>query len=187
MSADQTIVAVAGRRVDAPGTDPPSFPSAALASVSSRIDEFLDGHAVRTVVASCSSGADILLLEAAAARGLGTRIILPFSIERFRETSVIDRGAEWGTRYDKLIASATHNGDVVVLPEVQGRADDVSGRVTRKIIEETVRIAKLLHARTLAVAIWEQKARSTHDATQDFLKQARRAKLKVEEISTLPG
>jgi hypothetical protein len=187
MSADQTIVAFAGRRIDAPGTQPPRFPSEALAAVSTRVETFFDRHAVRTVVGSCACGVDILLLEAAAARGFGTRIILPFSIERFRETSVVDRGAEWGTRYDKLIARATHDGDVLVLPEGQGSEDDAYDRVTLKVIEETQRIAKRLHARTLALAIWDQKARATHDATQDFLNQAKRAKLKTEQLSTLPG
>jgi len=94
------IAVAAGRRIDSPGAIPSRFPVWAIPRVEAELRLVLRDRAVTTVVSSAACGADILVLEAAAELTIRTRIVLPFSRERFRHTSVVDRGLEWGARFE---------------------------------------------------------------------------------------
>src|SRR6267378_3813558 len=90
------VVALAGRRIDLPGTQPPRFPLDNIGTVGRRFAEALDKvHAV-ALVCSAACGADLVALEQAERLGLRRRIVLPFRRERFRSTSVTDRPGDWG-------------------------------------------------------------------------------------------
>src|SRR5687768_3128608 len=83
-----SVVAIAGRRIDAPGEKEPRFPERDAATVREGVKRLLKEQKVDTVVASAACGADIVALEAALELGLELRVILPFEPARFRETSV---------------------------------------------------------------------------------------------------
>lgn len=53
-----------------------------------------------------AAGADILLAEALVEAGAQLHVVLPFSPERFRETSVAPYGANWEARFDRLLDAA---------------------------------------------------------------------------------
>jgi hypothetical protein len=57
----------------------------------------------------------LLALRAAKVLGLRRRLVLPFSVEAFRDTSVTDRPDDWGPLYDELIAAARQTDDLVVM------------------------------------------------------------------------
>ncbi len=83
------IVALAGRRIDAPDTQKPSFPLENTEKVRRCMSELFTKHQVSTLVCSAACGADLLALEVAGDLGLRRRIVLPFERDRFREISVI--------------------------------------------------------------------------------------------------
>jgi hypothetical protein len=184
-SSGRSVAAVAGRRIDAPNTSASSFAPGAIGRVMAEVKRLFARHNVEAVVASAACGADIVALEAARARGIRIRIVLPFSSARFRQTSVIDRGEEWGPRYDALIEDAKRLGDLVVLE--QGNQDDDNaayGAATARIIQEALALSHAASAKPLAIAIWDERPRETNDATKDFLDQASRAGFDCQSIST---
>src|SRR4051812_8410719 len=85
------VIALAGRHVDPDGTDAPRFPLENVPIVRSRIVDLLAKEHAVALVCSAACGADLIALEEAEQLGLRRRIVLPFSPERFRSTSVTDR------------------------------------------------------------------------------------------------
>src|SRR5262249_59646571 len=85
------VVALAGRRIDAEPTSTPRFPFDQVGRVGMEIADQLRRTQAVALVCSAACGADLIALETAQKMGLPTRIILPFSAARFRETSVVDR------------------------------------------------------------------------------------------------
>jgi hypothetical protein len=179
------VLAFAGRRIDAPDAAPPHFPVASVVHVQRDLLAVFDASAFSVVVGSAACGADILLLEAAAACGVRAHIVLPFDATRFRQTSVIDRGLEWGPRYDAAIAYAERNGDVIVVPTDGGSDAEAYASTTERIIAEAQRLSLELAHSAIALAIWDQRTRPEGDATQQFLDLAERAGFPRREISTL--
>lgn len=180
-----TVAAVAGRRIDAPDTDEPRFPEAAVSRVASEVTTFFANRGIRTVVASAACGADLVALEAAAKLGIRTIIVLPFDRVRFRNTSVVDRGASWGPRYDAALARAEQHGAVIVLDASDGDDDDDAyARATARIIDEARARANADSSSAVAVAIWDNRPRSSTDATRDFVEQARAAGMSTVSIDT---
>lgn len=180
-----TVAAVAGRRIDAPDADEPRFPESAVPRVASEVTTFFANHGLRTVVASAACGADLVALEAAAKLGIRTVIVLPFDRVRFRNTSVVDRGAAWGPRYDAAVARADQHGAVITLDGGEGSDDDAYATATARIIEEATRLARADSGSAVAVAIWDNRPRTTTDATRDFVEQARVAGMSTVTVATL--
>src|SRR5260370_15444748 len=83
------IVAVAGRRIDAPDAAVARFPLANRRLVARRIGAALWRLDATAVVASAACGADLLALDAAGRRGLQRRAILPYAEARVLEDSVL--------------------------------------------------------------------------------------------------
>jgi len=103
------------------------------------------------------------------------RIILPFERSRFRTTSVVDRGEEWGPRFDHLADVASKSGDLVVLDAVQKDDDLLYAETNSRIRQEAVTLARSLSGaphRLVAVAIWEGHPRPGKDLTWEFLRDA---------------
>jgi tetratricopeptide (TPR) repeat protein len=185
-SVRKGVAAIAGRRIDAPGADPSRFPPSAAAVVKAGVARLLKKHEVGTLVASAACGADILALEAAEENGARTRIILPFAADRFRQTSVVDRGGDWGERFDALMKRAGARGDVVVLaPEADG--DEAAyGRATARIVAEAAELAARAGVKPIAIPICDAAPKARADATKDFADRAEAAGMTVFTISSTP-
>src|SRR4051794_10091073 len=89
------VLALAGRRIDAPGA-PPKFPLDSLALVKERVRGLLVQQKTDVLVCAAASGADLIALGEARALGLRRRIVLPFAVGRFRSASVTDRPGDSG-------------------------------------------------------------------------------------------
>jgi hypothetical protein len=114
------------------------------------------------------------------------RIVLPFEVERFRETSVTDRPGNWGVFYDRIINEARSAGDLVVL---KGAGEGSAGyaAANARIIEEALSLASSVPIPAewaLAVIVWEGTSRGHDDLTQQFAALARERGLEVEEVTT---
>ncbi len=165
-----TVVALAGRRIDAVGADPPRFPLEAVPTVRRRLAEVFARERAVALVCSAACGADLIALEEAERLGLRQRIVLPFAPERFRETSVVDRPGDWGPVFDRIVAGAAAVGDLVVLGG-SGEDDDVAyAAANAAIVHEAQRLAWEGDGAPLlaAVVVWEGAARPGTDATGGF-------------------
>ena len=118
------VIALSGRRIDAEPTSTPRFPFAQVDRVGMEIADRLRRTRAIALVCSAACGADLIALETAQQMGLPTRIILPFSAARFRETSVVDRPRPefWGSMFDRVTSAARAHGDLIELDAAE--ADD---------------------------------------------------------------
>lgn len=191
------IVALAGRRVDAPDAQMPRFPLKNTVQVRRRISALLTECKATVLVCSGACGADLLALDAAGELGLRRRIVLPFERERFRETSVTDRPGEWGALFDKVSKEVEAVGDLVVLHDI-GEEDDAYAATNKAILDEALALARqdggglsnventssYLEASVLAVLVWDGVERGEGDLTAAFEKEASARGLKISEILT---
>lgn len=181
------VIALAGRRVDAPGAAVERLPLRRVPEVRERIRRFFRARRPAALVCSAACGADLLALEAAQELGVRSRIVLPFGPERFRETSVTDRPGEWGARYDALVEQAARRGDLVVLAAGEGERGYAAAN--RAILREALDLAGGLPGRAppgvVAVIVWEGRPRKERDLTRQLADAARERGIPVEEIPTL--
>jgi hypothetical protein len=177
-----TVVALAGRRVDAAGA-PPRFPAANIGVVKQRLGNLLNGAAAEALVCAAACGADLLGLEAARELGIRRRVVLPFAREVFRETSVIDRGGDWGERFDAALDSLPAE-DLVILGHTK---DDPQAYPATNvaILDEAVRLADAGQQYPMAFVVWDGLPRGDDDVTLAFLKKAQERKIEPVTISTL--
>ena len=148
-----TIIAVAGRRIDAENAEKSRFPLGNIPLVQERMQEYLARVGATHVVASAACGADLIALNAALAAGLSLRVILPFERATFRGTSVTDRPGNWGPIYDEIIAEAAAAGDLVEL----GLPEDETAyeAANQRILVETARLADQDSRERRVCIIWE--------------------------------
>lgn len=183
-----SIIALAGRRIDAPGTKPMRFPLSNIEEVRLRLARtFARLHAIG-LVCSGACGADLVALEVAEQLGMQRRIVLPFAPERFRKSSVVDRPGDWERVFDRQIAEAAKNDDLVVL-ELRGNDDRAYAAANEAIIREALRLARTAEQarpyRLVALLVWEGARRQGSDATAAFGELARKAGFDEITIPTL--
>jgi len=178
------VIALAGRRVDAPKAEAARFPQENVSRVRSRIFDWLERHGVDTLVCSAACGADLLALDAAGELGIRRRIVLPFPREQFRASSVVDRGDEWGAHFDAILDVVTARGDVFVLG-YRPENETAYLATNRTILELAISTGTRLDRRVGAVVVWDGVSRGADDVTKAFQEEAHERGLTVEEISTL--
>jgi hypothetical protein len=178
------VIALAGRRVDAPGAETPRFPPANVAAVRGRIHDLLREQKAQAVVCSAACGADLLALETAGELGISRRIVLPYARDRFRATSVVDRPGDWGDRFDRILDEVEATGDLVVLGYVEG--DEAAYLATnRAILDQAAVLAGQLQQAVGAVVVWDGATRGEDDITAAFAQEAHRRGLTVRHLLTL--
>jgi hypothetical protein len=182
------VVALAGRRIDLPGTQPPRFPLDNIGTVGRRLAEALDKvHAV-ALVCSAACGADLIALQQAERLGLRRRIVLPIAPARFRETSVVDRPGDWGPVFDHQVTAAAAAGDLVVL-DVGADEDLAYAAANEAIVREAQALARVGEPagplRLVAMLVWEGAPRSGSDATAGFRDLTKDAGFEEDSILTL--
>ncbi|HEX3684419.1 MAG TPA: hypothetical protein VHU83_17925 [Bryobacteraceae bacterium] len=176
------VIALAGRRMDAPDAKASRFPPQNEALVAARLRRFFEGQQAAALVCSAACGADLLALEAAGALNLRCRIVLPFPPSRFRERSVADRPGDWGQRYDRLLAEVI---DVIVL-DYPEHDPSTYARTNGAILDNAAALSAELHQPAGAAVVWDGQSRGPDDVTAQFLIEARARFGRVAEILTLP-
>ncbi len=178
------IIALAGRRIDAPGADPVRFPLANQKLVRERIKQFLIVKDASALVTSAACGADLLALESALGLGLRCRVVLPFAPARFRTTSVVDRPGDWGAVYDRVIDAVKQNDDLVVLGDA-GTGQAAYSATNEAVLDQAQALARDASAPVLALIVWDQQTRAGMDASAAFADAARRRGIEIGQIATL--
>jgi len=135
------------------------------------------------LVCSAACGADQLALEAAGQLGLTRRVILPFDEPRFRETSVIVRGVDWGAPFDRTMAELRAAKAVITLARgVDDTASYAAANLT--ILDDAQALARTAKAAVVAMLVAEGAA-AYEGVEGSFAEEARRRGLPTVSISTL--
>jgi hypothetical protein len=187
-----TVVALGGRRIDAEPTSTPRFPFDQVGRVGREIADQLRRTQAVALVCSAACGADLIALETAQKMGLPTRIILPFSAARFRETSVVDRPRPkfWGSMFDRVISAARADGNLVELDAAE--AGDAYSMTNGVIIREAKKLAgikggerSIRSLRLIALVVWDGASRGADDNTNKFVQLAQESGFRIEQVLTL--
>lgn len=178
-----SVIALAGRRIDAEGADPPRFPSANVALVRDRLRDQLRVNAADTLVCSAARGADLVALRVAAELGMRRRVVLPFEAGRFRDTSVSDSPGDWGQLFDQVVGDLRTRRDLMVLDGDLPEADAYAAANLR-ILDEAQWLGAAGQAEVITMLVWDGEVRGEDDLTAAFGDEARRRGLRVLEIST---
>jgi hypothetical protein len=186
------VVALGGRRIDPEPTLTRRFPFDQVDRIRVEIsDQLRRSHAV-ALVCSAACGADLIALETAQGMGVRTRIILPFSAARFRQTSVVDRPRPefWGSIFDRVTSVARAHGDLVELDIAEGA--DAYSSANDIVIDEARKLAGVNdHGQSrgslslIALVVWEGASRGGDDNTYNFVELAQHSGFRVEQVLTL--
>jgi hypothetical protein len=178
------VIALAGRRIDASEAAQPVFPAASAVEVRQRIRDLLQAEGASALVCSAACGADLLALDEAGALGLRRRVVLPFDPARFRDSSVTDRGGDWGTLFDRVVAEVKARGDLVNL-NLDAQSDESYVQANRAILHEALSLAGSSGDDVAAMLVWNRISRGDDDITNCFGEAARSLGWRVLEVSTL--
>jgi hypothetical protein len=177
------IIALAGRRIDAPDAERARFPLANTTLVSERLRRLFHDSAATALVSSAACGADLIALSVAGSLGMRRRIVLPFDAQRFRKQSVNDRPGDWGRLYDEILEEVRTKKDLVVL-DYHGLPDAAYAAANGVILNEAASLSLDLHEVVRPVLVWEGEPRGRDDLTQAFGQEAERRGLRVVEVLT---
>lgn len=178
------IIALAGRRIDAPNTERKRFPPKCQLQVRENIQELFLELKPETLVCSAASGADLIALEVAEDLAIDRQIILPFAPRVFRRTSVADRPGDWGKRFDRLLATMKSR-DALLCLNRDDRGYSAYRAVNEKIVEHAQTIARKQRTSVTAVIMWDGQSWGVQDITSQFRQAALEAGFQVKEVCTL--
>src|SRR5262245_9911168 len=176
------IVALAGRRVDAPDAKEKRFSPENAERVKQRIREVLKAEKATALVCAAACGSDILALEAAGELGIRRRVVLPYDKVTFKHSSVIDRPGDWGERYDRILAEVDDKGDLIV--DDYDQDEESYFAANHDILDQAEELAEETGQPLSAVVVWNGEARGEEDVTGHFLEEAKQRGLKVTEVTT---
>ena len=191
-STQDMIIALAGRRIDAPGTNPGRFPLAHVESVKNKLVTWLRLAHATQLVCSGACGADLVALQAADELGIIKTMILPFDADTFRTTSVTDRPGNWGSMYDQFVTELKRSNRVI---ELNYDKNDVAAYLNTnlRILDQAQRMAQSENekdphpgspSKITAVIVWEGKPKDADDSTYHFKTEAEKRNYPVTEILT---
>jgi hypothetical protein len=189
-SSAKRVVAVAGRRIDPEPAEAQRFPFEQVPRVECELHRLFEDVGASILVTSAACGADLLALKVAGAMSMPARIVLPFSAARFKETSVLDRPRPdyWGELFETALAAARAKGEVIELAG-NPKNDGAYSAANEAIIKDALSLASSAACgpdkRPVAVIIWEGKARSGTDATDEFRRSAEAAGFDIRTIATI--
>jgi len=177
------ILALSGRRIDRADAEQARFPLLNVERVTASVRTMLIGTGATWLVSSAACGADLIALSEAGKLGIRRRVVLPFSREKFRESSVVDRPGDWGELYDEVMAELAQTGDVEIVNVADG--EDPFRAACREILAEAAAIGKERHQDVGAVMVWDGNVRETPDYTSEFAAEAKTRGIPVFEIRTM--
>ncbi len=180
------VIALAGRRIDAPDPKVNRFPLMNVDKVREDIRKFFTSIRPAALACSGACGADLLALEAAGSLGIRRSMVLPFDQALFKSTSVTDRPGDWGNLFDKICKEVAGEEKIQVLGYAEN--DDAAYLKTNVDILKKAEVLADKYGVSndiMAVIVWEGRAKDKDDATEHFKNAAQKKNFKVEEINTI--
>lgn len=187
-SAGKLIIALAGRRIDPPDSEP-HFPLTSVDRVTAELEHRITSEA-GALVCSAACGADLLALEIAESAGVPYHIVIPFDVDEFRKRSVTDRpGLSWGPLFDRLVAQAAKAGRLWV-DKLDPEADESFRTSNVRILElarslAVPRLGEGFSSQLIAIVVWEGRSRGAGDITEHFKLAAEQEGFRIETVLTV--
>lgn len=186
------VLAITGRRIDADDAEQARFPRDNAPAVQQAIISAMRDMRIEAVVSSAACGADLLALNAASELKIPYWIVLPFDRARFRETSVVDRGGDWGEIYDQRMNDAERRNTVHLIDPVDDELE-AFGLVLGEILDLATTLAQSNEGepptkrtgQVTAMAVWDGASRGADDFTAAFLEEARQRGILTRQLTTL--
>lgn len=163
----ESIVALAGRRIDSSGADIERFPARNAERVQTAIGTELKEHRATTVVSSAAAGADLLAVMAAIKLGVDIRVVLSPDIEEFAKMSVEDRGTYWSEQFKMAISAMPAEHIIRVSAQAIALSSETPSR------------------QPIGFAAWDGQPRGDEDFSADFVARAKALGLPIVTIPTL--
>lgn len=186
------IIALAGRRIDAPDAKITRFPLYEEDLVRERVHKFLVDRKATALVSSAACGADLLALDVAGKLGVERYIILPCEQNRFRATSVTDRPGEEGVLFDRITKEVQASEHLITLSE-KDEGENIFVTTNKIILDKALSLTQqakyskreeAVNA-VIAVLVWDGHSRGQDDITANFADEARMRGIPVFEITTV--
>lgn len=122
--APRQVWLFSGHMMDAPGRAAPRFAPSMEAAAAAQIAAALAAAGAGPqdwAYSQAAAGGDLLFLEACAARGVRSRVLLPFAEAEFAQQSILpsQHGAQWLARWQTL-KTAGHIETIDLMPEHLG-------------------------------------------------------------------
>jgi len=178
------VIALAGRRIDAPGAEVNRFPLANVAKVKEDLRKLFISTRPVALVCSGACGADLIALEVAGSLNIRRSMVLPFDAALFKSTSVTDRPGDWGDLYDKICKEVADEEKIQVLGYSE---NDEEGYVKTNLgilKRAEVLAGKYEVSEIVAVIVWEGTPKDKDDITEHFKETAEKNNFNIEEIFT---
>jgi class 3 adenylate cyclase len=148
------VLVYTGHMVDAPDRARPRFNPTMEADIRADIYARLDQLRPAAAYGSAACGADILCLECVRELGGELHIVLPFSVDEFRATSVdLREDGRWGERFERLLEDAS---EVLVVSEQPPAGCPSTFEYANMVMTGLARLrATLLDTRLHGLAVWD--------------------------------
>jgi hypothetical protein len=156
-----------GHRMTPSGRNGP-FIAADERKVAEAVADMIASLDVAAVFGSLAAGADLLVAEAALARGAEVHIVLPFGPRRFKAEAVAPSGYDWDARFDAAFRRAS---SVEVLPGEVEATITAYAMGSRRAMDRAVMRARMLGVEPMQVAIWNGKPVSDGSAVEAELQE----------------
>jgi hypothetical protein len=179
----ETIVALAGRRIDPPDAKTERFPARNIERVQRAISLELKEHGARWLVSSAAAGADLLGIKAAIDLGIACRIVLSSGVQEFARMSVEDRGSYWKRLFESTL-SAVRQENVIVVPAQLAITDSFKA-VNERIVSDAIALSVCNSSEVVCLAVWDGVKRGKDDFSAHFVKCAVANNLDIVKIDTL--
>ena len=176
-----SVVVFAGHMVDREDRTVPRFPPRLEPVVKKAIERCLKKLNAGFGYASGACGSDILFHEVMLEMKGESYLILPYEKESFIKDSVeIVPGADWRTRFDRIIAQAIDTQEVSKRPQM---GSGVSFEFANLMLHGLASVrAEQLETKLVPVAVWDGKTATGVGGTADTVERWRRLGLGVEVI-----
>jgi class 3 adenylate cyclase/tetratricopeptide (TPR) repeat protein len=176
------VCVFSGHMLDRAERETPQFQLADIKRVQSEIRYFFDSTLVGVAYSSAACGSDILFLEEALSRGIESIIVLPFSPEDFKKSSVSFAGRDWEMRFDKALNSASH---VINLDDDPAAPGSIAFTYTNRYLDGVAHLrARALETETCCLAVWNRSGKRKGGGTSEIAShwEAKGADLSVIEV-----
>lgn len=180
------ICVFSGHMLDRADQEVPRFRLKDIGRVREEISEFFDSVLIGIVYSSAACGSDILFLEEAQRRGIESIIVLPFSPEEFRKTSVHFAGQDWDNRFDRVLESASH---VINLDDDPTAPGPIAYTYTNRYLDGAALLrARALDTETCCLAVWDHSESLLGGGTSEIAShwESRHADLRVIDVGSSP-
>src|SRR5260370_23572851 len=147
----ETIVALAGRRIDPPNAETERFPSRNIERVRRDICQELKKHRARWLVSSAAAGADLLAITAAINLGITSRIVLSPGVREFERMWVDDRGSYWRQEFENAISVIGPN-NIACIPAKSAMANTFRS-INERILSDAVALSLSWSAELVCFAV----------------------------------